>query len=143
MHATWPARADVARVPYDVSPKVVSADRTIHSVWYGEDPRVGQTVFMSGRTSGRTSGVVLEIEGVQNPVFGWLPNQAVSDLLSAAGDSGAPIFWYRNARLVVVGIQWGIETCALTGRHIHTFFSRITEILHELEPFRIYTIHCP
>ncbi|MCL0034568.1 S1 family peptidase [Dehalococcoidia bacterium] len=139
-------RADVARVAFaNVSPWILtwSGGRTSHAVWGTADAPTGTTVHMAGQASCLTTGTILKTGlTVASEAFGVLFNQSVGDFHATWGDSGAPVFRLINSRLKIVGVQWGVEKDE-AGNHVSTVFSPICGVLHELEPFVVYTIHCP
>ena len=72
------------------------------------DPSVGLSVYMSGISSGVSSGTVLQKVSVWNWYFQkMIDNQWYASYPAAGGDSGAPVYYKDSSQHIqLTGIHW-------------------------------------
>ena len=104
----------------DISPEIYANGNVIGKK-YSAEQYVGEIVYKVGRTTGKTSGSIInkcvtsvmhytEEEQVK---YGYPPTayfycQMETNFYAAGGDSGAPVYHnYRNEAAVIYGIYWG------------------------------------
>ncbi|ABE52712.1 S1 family peptidase [Methanococcoides burtonii] len=116
----------------------VEASNVEDDIYYGDindvrdvrsyyDPSLGSQVYMSGITSGLTSGNVKETYINKNSAtFGTLYDQFVADYPCAGGDSGAPVFTMYGDQVIIRGVHWGHNTT-------NSFFSPISGVELDLD----------
>ncbi len=94
---------------------------------YGwSDPSVGMNVYMSGITSGVSTGTVLYKNSAWNTYFAkMIDNQWFADYAGAEGDSGAPVYYKDSSgHIQLTGVHWGHTTSSI--------FSPISNVLSDL-----------
>ncbi|MCM1986335.1 S1 family peptidase [Methanococcoides seepicolus] len=100
--------------------------RGVHG-YYPDDVSVGSTVYVSGITTGYTSGCVTDrYKNKNSATFGTLYDQFIADYPCASGDSGAPVFKMYGNEVVIAGVHWG---------HTDTesFFSPMSGVILDLD----------
>lgn len=121
------ASSDSSWVSYSNSAGQIFESSSSQPWIYGwSDPSVGLSVYMSGVSSGVSSGTVLQKLSVWNSYFGkMIDNQWASDYTSAIGDSGAPVY-YKDAsqHIQLSGVHWA--------KTQYSIFSPIMNVLNDL-----------
>jgi len=90
-------------------PKVYESSSTYTTFNYWDDYPSGSTIYISGVSSGVTTGSTVYMVNIYNPYWGKiLNNQYYATYSSGGGDSGAPVYEkWSSGETVVVGIHWG------------------------------------
>ncbi|HIH74395.1 MAG TPA: hypothetical protein HA306_03860 [Methanosarcina sp.] len=118
----------------DVTSEIYHTDTNIlKDVTNYNDTSVGSTVYMSGITSGKQTGDVIEAYiQKSSPTFGTLSRQFKADYESDEGDSGAPVYKLTSGGVKIVGVHWGSESS-------YTYFSPISGVISDLgvEPLTV------
>ncbi len=120
----------------NVQPQVYHTDTDIlKDVTNFEDTTDGSKVYMSGITSGKQTGYVIDdYIQVTSPTFGTLYRQFKADYTSAGGDSGAPVYKLTPPDGVkIVGVNWGYTVN-------YSYFSPISGVIYDLggvEPIEV------
>jgi len=120
--------ADAAWVKYsNVEAKVYHTDTDVtKSVKSYGDPSVNDAIFMSGKTTGLSSGdAVAYLYSISSPTHGTLYGQWRSDYDSDSGDSGAPVYKDVTGGVEIVGVHWGASAS-------YTYFSPVSGIEDDL-----------
>ncbi|KAF5036386.1 hypothetical protein DSECCO2_575600 [anaerobic digester metagenome] len=101
--------ADASWVPYsNVAAKIYDTDTDVlKDVKSHENAAIGDTVYKSGITTGRSYGSVTEIRTSYDNPLGTLYRQYVAGYNCDGGDSGAPVYVYVSGGVKIVGIHWG------------------------------------
>jgi len=138
--ASYGGRADVARVAIadgDVIPYVRTMTFWTAPVTGWRDPAMHEWSGKFGRTSGRTSGRIRNVDvDLRSPMFGVLKYQATAYVRIELGDSGSPLFISGPAGgVAVTGIAWGW----FTERPWIGVFSPVSGVMHELPGWYPYT----
>ena len=119
--------SDSAWVSYSNSAGQIFESSSSQPWVYGwNDPSVGLNIYMSGVTSGVTSGTALQKVSVYNSYFQkMIDNQWYASYSSAGGDSGAPVYYKDSSQHIqLTGVHWGHTT--------YSIFSPITNVLTDL-----------
>ena len=120
--------ADAAWVKYsNVEAKVYHTDTDVtKSVKSYDDPSVNDDIYMSGKTTGLSSGdAVAYLYSISSPPHGTLYGQWRADYDSDSGDSGAPVYKTVTGGVEIVGIHWGHSAS-------YTYFSPVSGIEDDL-----------
>lgn len=121
------ASSDSAWVPYSNSTGRIFVSSSDQPWVYGwSDPSVGLNVYMSGITSGVSTGTVTKKDSAWNNYFGkMIDNQWFADYSAGSGDSGAPVYYLDSGgHIQLVGIHWS--------RTSSSIFSPISSVLSDL-----------
>ncbi len=111
--ASWVPCSNVNAKIYDHDTDVT---KTVKS--YG-DPGVGQYVYKSGVSTGKTAGTITQKTSVYDSALGeTLSNQYVVGYRCDYGDSGSPVYVDVTNGVKILGIHWGGR-----GTHTSTGFS--------------------
>lgn len=108
--AQYSKTADASWVPCtNVNARIYEYDsditQTVKS--YG-DPILGQYVYKSGISTGRTSGIITQKTTIYNSGLDKnLNNQYIAEFRCSGGDSGSPVYVYVTGGVKILGIQWG------------------------------------
>lgn len=91
------------------NPKVYESASTYTTFRYWDDNPSGLTLYMSGVSSGVTTGSTVYQANVWNDYYGkYINNQWYATYSSSGGDSGAPVYEkYSTGETVLVGIHMG------------------------------------
>lgn len=121
------ATSDSSWVSYSNSAGQIFESSSSQPWIYGwNDPSVGLNVYMSGISSGVSSGTVLQKTSVWNKYFKkMIDNQWYSDYAGVEGDSGAPVY-YKDAsgHIQLTGLHWSHTS--------YSVFSPVTNVLNDL-----------
>ena len=120
--------ADAAWVKYsNVEAKVYHTDTDVtKSVKSYDDPSVNDAIYMSGNTTGLSSGdAVAYLYSISSSTHGTLYGQWRADYDSDSGDSGAPVYKTVTGGVEIVGIHWGSTAS-------YTYFSPVSGIEDDL-----------
>lgn len=111
----------------NVQPQVYHTDTDIlKDVTNFEDTTVGSKVYMSGVTSGKQTGYVIDdYIQVGSTTFGTLHQQFKADYTSTGGDSGAPVYKLTPEGVKIVGVNF-----AYLGEN--SYFSPISGVTSDL-----------
>jgi hypothetical protein len=90
-------------------PKVYESSSTYNTFEYWDDYPSGSTLYMSGVSSGLTTGSTVYIANIWSDYYGkYIYNQYYATYSSSSGDSGAPVYEkWSTGETVVVGIHMG------------------------------------
>lgn len=101
--------ADASWVPYsNVAARIYDTDTDVlKDVKSHENAAIGDTVYKSGITTGKSYGSVTEIRTSYDNPLGTLYRQYVAGYKCDGGDSGAPVYVYVSGGVKIVGIHWG------------------------------------
>lgn len=90
------------------------------------DPSTGLAVYMSGISSGVSSGTVLQKVSVWNWYFQkMIDNQWYASYPAAGGDSGAPVYYKDSSQHIqLTGVHWA--------RTLYSVFSPISNVYSDL-----------
>ncbi len=119
--------SDSAWVSYsNCAGQIFESSSSQPSVYGWSDPSVGMNVYMSGITSGVSSGTVQKKDSAWNSHFQkMIDNQWYADYPAGGGDSGAPVYYLdSNGHIQLTGIHWGRTTSSI--------FSPISNVLSDL-----------
>jgi len=119
--------SDSAWVSYSNSAGQIFESSSSQPWVYGwSDPSVGLNVYMSGITSGVSTGTVLQKVSVWNKYFKkMIDNQYYADYTGTEGDSGAPVYYKDSSNHIQLsGVHWARTT--------YSVFSPISNVLSDL-----------
>jgi streptogrisin B len=127
--------ADAAWVPYtNVNAKIYDYDtdvtKTVKS--YG-NPSVGQYVYRSGITKGRTAGTITSKTSAYDSGIGrTLDDQYIAGYSCDYGDSGSPVYVFVTGGVKVLGIHWGGVGTHTSSGFSSGIFSSVADVHNEL-----------
>ncbi|PAV14580.1 hypothetical protein ASJ81_01050 [Methanosarcina spelaei] len=134
--ASWVPCSNVKPVIYDYD-----TDHTRNVVSYG-DPEVGNMVFKSGITTGKTNGYVTEIGTYRydSGVGRTLYNQCIAAYRCDGGDSGSPVYILSGPTgAKIVGIHWGGVGTRSSNGYSTSIFSPVSGIHNDLGVYPLKT----
>jgi hypothetical protein len=120
------ASSDSSWVSYSNSAGQIFESSSSQPWVYGwSDPSVGMNVYMSGITSGVSSGTVLQKSSAWNSYFAkTIDNQYYADYTGTGGDSGAPVYYKDSSgHIQLSGVHWAHST--------YSIFSPISNVLSD------------
>lgn len=118
--------ADASFIPYsNVEASIHLGDSVTAPVKGTKNPVIGWKVYMSGKTTGASTGYVEEVVNTQYPDGTIYIDQVKATYNSAGGDSGAPVYYLSGADRYIVGIN-----AAIGGGY--SYFSPISAVESEL-----------
>jgi hypothetical protein len=119
--------SDSAWVSYSNSAGQIFESSSSQPWVYGwSDPSVGMNVYMSGITSGVSSGTVVQKASAWNKYFArTIDNQYYADYTATGGDSGAPVYYKDSSNHIQLsGVHWSHTT--------YSIFSPISNVMSDL-----------
>ncbi|MBE0525293.1 MAG: hypothetical protein IBX40_13325, partial [Methanosarcinales archaeon] len=120
------SHADASFVPYsNVEASVHLGNGVIAPVKGYRDANIGERVYISGATTGPSSGYVEGVANVQYPDGSIYYDQVKATYYSAGGDSGSPVYYLDGGNRIIVGIH-----ASRAGQY--AYFSKVSWVQSEL-----------